>query len=64
MRIMNNNFNYNIIAKQDLTKMPTCFKNMTAFNHQFMSDFEWMYNSDTSCAMIPFILKKLWHKTS
>ena len=41
---MNNNFNSNIIAKQDLTKMHTCFKNMTSFNHQFMSDFEWMYN--------------------
>ena len=41
---MNNNFNYNIKAKQHLTKMHTCFKNMTAFNHQFMSDIEWMYN--------------------
>ena len=38
---MNNNFNYNIIAKQYLTKMHTCFENMTAFNHQFLSDFEW-----------------------
>ena len=41
---MNNNFNYNIIDKQHLTKMHTCFENMTAFNHQFMSDFEWIYN--------------------
>ena len=24
--------------------MHTCFENMTAFNYQFMSDFEWMHN--------------------
>ena len=48
---MNNNFNYNIIAKQHLTKMHTCFKNMTAFNHQFMSDIEWMYNRQKIAAV-------------
>ena len=49
---MNNNFNYNIIAKQHLTKMHTCVKSMTTFNQQYMLGQEkkmsWFWSSGGS----------------